>query len=345
MSDAVIDPGDWVAALPYALGFYPDESLLIASVTDNTSTMQPPPDFVLAIGLPLSVGIDMLCAQLTLSLTNYGARMAVVIVVGATTDTPEPELPHRQLVNEIVAAATNAGVSIARQIWVPRVQAGIQWHSYDNPHCCGRVPDPTTTVLAAMSTVLGEITYPSRNDLVATLAPVADTILAHRASLLYEAEDERLRMEQDTAGDDLCLVDTAIDRAVEGILPDTDDELIALALALQDHRVRDAVLCPDEPTGAEAAERLWTTLTRGTPAPHRAEPACLLAFAAYVRGDGTLAGIALDQAEAANPDHRLTGLLRGALLTGRSPEQMHTAGLHAATRSRQMIGPPHTPAP
>ena len=61
---------------------------------------------------------------------------------------------------------------------------------------------------------------------------------------------------------------------------------------------------------------------RETPDPEAAEPAALLAACALLRGDGALAGIALDQAEQAWPGHRLTGLLRAAWQAGMSPDQV-----------------------
>lgn len=81
-----------------------------------------------------------------------------------------------------------------------------------------------------------------------------------------------------------------------------------------------------DPMLAEAAERLWTVLVRGAPAPGRAEPASLLAFSAYQRGDGVLTGVALDNAEAADPEHRLTGMLRSLLALALPPDRIrHTA--------------------
>ena len=48
----------------------------------------------------------------------------------------------------------------------------------------------------------------------------------------------------------------------------------------------------------------------------------LLAFSAYVRGDGPLAGIALSEALRCNPAHRMAGMLDKALQSGMRPEQI-----------------------
>ncbi len=124
-----------------------------------------------------------------------------------------------------------------------------------------------------------------------------------------------------------------------------DEDVIRLASALADHRVRDTCLDFDRLPDVAAAERLWTALARATPAPERAEPACLLAFSAYARGDGVLAGIALTQAEKADPGHRLSGLLRSALALGLAPHKIRVAGIRAATFARQALNRDLAPTP
>ena len=114
--------------------------------------------------------------------------------------------------------------------------------------------------------------------------------------------------------------------------------VVALALALADPLVRDAALVRCAAPGAESAEQLWAALTRETPDPEAAEPAALLAACALLRGDGALAGIALDRAEQAWPGHRLTGLLRAAWQAGMAPDQvrecLRSAPLPPAARAR-----------
>ncbi len=109
------------------------------------------------------------------------------------------------------------------------------------------------------------------------------------------------------------------------------DSIVAeVASALCDHRVRDACLPWCSGPGAVAAERLWLALVRATPAPERAEPAALLALTAYLRGDGALAGVALDAALQACPEHSLSGLLRAALDGGLPPELLRGVAADAA---------------
>jgi hypothetical protein len=76
--------------------------------------------------------------------------------------------------------------------------------------------------------------------------------------------------------------------------------------------------------GREAgrAESLWALLARTLPDPWRSEALVLLAFSAYARGDGPLAGVSLDAALRSDPDHRMAGMLDQALQSGMGPDRI-----------------------
>ncbi|MDT5148076.1 MAG: hypothetical protein QOC58_2721, partial [Mycobacterium sp.] len=67
---------------------------------------------------------------------------------------------------------------------------------------------------------------------------------------------------------------------------------------------------------------LWALLARTLPPPWRVEALVLLAFSAYARGDGPLAGVALEAALRCEPDHRMAGMLDTALQSGIGPERI-----------------------
>jgi hypothetical protein len=134
------------------------------------------------------------------------------------------------------------------------------------------------------------------------------------------------------------VVDTALADTAAGRLHLDDGRVLALAVALGNPLIRDAALARSAGPDAESAEQLWAALTRETPDPEAAEPAVLLAACALLRGDGALAGIALDRAEQAWPGHRLAGLLRAAWRAGMRPEQVRecvrTAPIPPAVNAR-----------
>ena len=73
-----------------------------------------------------------------------------------------------------------------------------------------------------------------------------------------------------------------------------DAEVAALASALTDVAVRDTLYALAVGAAAGQAETLWALLARTLPEPWRLEALVLLAFSAYARGDGPLAGLSLE---------------------------------------------------
>ena len=75
-----------------------------------------------------------------------------------------------------------------------------------------------------------------------------------------------------------------------------------LACALTDPQVRDTLYALAVGDDAGQAEALWALLARTLPVPWRVEALVLLAFSAYVRGDGPLAGVSLEAALRCDPE-------------------------------------------
>ncbi|HEX2299818.1 MAG TPA: DUF4192 family protein, partial [Pseudonocardiaceae bacterium] len=73
--------------------------------------------------------------------------------------------------------------------------------------------------------------------------------------------------------------------------------------------------------------------------------AALLALTAYLRGDGALAGLALDAAQQASPDHSLSALLRSALEGGLPPEILRTVAADATAALRRRSRRARRPRP
>ncbi len=114
-----------------------------------------------------------------------------------------------------------------------------------------------------------------------------------------------------------------------------DDILARLARALTDTRVRDTLYALAVGENAGQAEALWAELSRTLPEPWRVEALVLLAFSAYARGDGPLAGVSLDAALRCDATHRMAGMLDTALQSGMRPEQIRelaTTGYRLADR-------------
>jgi hypothetical protein len=92
--------------------------------------------------------------------------------------------------------------------------------------------------------------------------------------------------------------------------------------ALTHPQVRDIAVAFAVTGAAGASELLWSRLTRATPCPHVTHPATLLGLVTYLRGNGVLAGMALDIALDADPSNKLAALIRACLHQGVAPQQI-----------------------
>lgn len=352
------DPGQLLAALGHLIGFQPANSVVFIGHRPTKPTTI---GGVLRADLPLPEHEAAQAEQLATRLvTMSDAFAATVIIIGKHANAagqPWARLPHAafvQLCGEALEAA--GGLRVLHALWVPEIAADARWACYQDEDCSGTLPDPYSTVAAATMAARGNVTFANRDDVVALLRPDDPEIVAHRESLLEGALDEledRLIEEVDAcAGDSTdttragyaqaghtrneltttdgrgrraAAVSAALRKVRAGQHILDDAEYAELGLALCDIRVRDACLATASPPGSDmamAAEQLWITLTRGLPEPERAEPACLLGYSAYLRGEGALAGMALEAALNADPGHVLAGLLLHGLMSGLPPENL-----------------------
>lgn len=304
----VTDPGNLIAAIPHLLGFYPTDSIVVIVLRDGSV------DCTLRTDCPADPArYRAIAAQLAHREVRspQGAR-AVVVVVG----TP---VHHHDLTHHLREEFTTAGMPVLL-FGVPRIARGAPWFDYGDAERTGVLPDPTVSELAVRAVAKGLVTQPSRDALVAQTAPDSDDVLVRRAALL-DADRERLD-NQWLTDDRTDPIHRGIERITNGDERFSDTDIVTACHALTMPGVRDACLSLPDGPHAEAAETLWLILTRTCPPPESAEPAALLAFSAYSRGDGALAAVALDRALTANPRYSLARLLRHALDRGIPPRQM-----------------------
>lgn len=323
-------PGELIASIPTLLGFHPVDSLVVLGQRGPRATEL---RLVLRSDLPPPHQFQDLVDQLVLPLVQHGATGVTMVVVGGEGRSPNDTLPQQELMAHCDAAFTADRMPVVHQLWTPDTRAGSRWHCYDDADCTGLLPEPDHTELAVAAAELGLTVYRSRDDVAAVLDPDPPDVLARRSDLLTRAS-ETTEPGSDPPADGLATVLSAIEAAGTGPPDLADEDVIRLIRALSDHAVRDVCLDFDNLPDVLAAERLWIALARATPPPERAEPAGVLAFSAYARGDGVLAGIALRNAEQANPGHALCKLIRGALDVALPPDLLRRAGRRAADAAR-----------
>lgn len=102
-----------------------------------------------------------------------------------------------------------------------------------------------------------------------------------------------------------------------GRVAETDD-LASLLLALRDDTLARHAWTGLQRSAAPAHVELWSDVVRRSPDRLVAQPAAVLALAAWLAGDGALAWCAVDRCLGVDPEHPL-GLLVSAILTEAVP--------------------------
>jgi Domain of unknown function (DUF4192) len=331
----VRSPADLLAVVPYLLGFYPSDSVVVVALHKRQLVFAARADLPPA-GAP---------AKEIAGAVDYLAAMVAHQEVSATTVIGYgPAAPVDAVVPLVRDALTAHRIEITE---VLRAHDGRFW-SYlcDNPDCCppeGTAYDPTTSPVAAAATYAGQTALPDRAALVRQVAPIGGltresmrqaTLRAeHRlATLLDEApvEDVLGGRALRTAGQ--AAIASAFDLARAGGRP-TDDEVAWLSLLLTHIDVRDAAwqqVGPDE-----WQVELWSDVARRAEPDLVPAPASLLAFAAWRIGHGALANVALDRALREDPTYSMARLLRDALDGGVPPSALDTWPVVRSTAPRQ----------
>ncbi|MGY4651925.1 DUF4192 domain-containing protein [Mycobacterium sp. URHB0021] len=310
-------PGVLIAALPAVLGFVPEKSLVL--VTVDRGEMECVMRVDLSDALADSVGQ---IADVAAAASPDAAIAVIVDDDGAACRMCNDD--YRQLAGALTTALAGYGIELLAAHVVDRVAEGGRWHCADGCGSSGMVDDPSASPLAMAAVLEGRRLYARR----AELQEVIDLADSARSAAL--ATTIRRGTQRGRSGDDRS--EAAARRDIHGAIAAatrvsrgealTDTELARLARSLTDTRVRDTLYALAVGQTADAAEALWATLARTLPEPWRVEALVLLAFSAYARGDGPLAGVALEAALRCDPAHRMAGMLDSALQSGMRPEKI-----------------------
>jgi len=311
-------PGALIAALPAVLGFVPEKSLVLAVLENGRMGA--------VMRADLSAGLVDNIGRLAEVAASSGAENVVAVIVDADgAFCPLCSEDHRRLSEALSESLRAHGVDVFAVHVVDRVEAGGTWRCIDGCESGGSVEDPGASPLAAAAVLDGRRLYARRADLHAVVA-VTDPVRS--ASLVEPITSQADRRDADWQADpngrgrrDVQSVIDLAGRVRDGFEPG-EHELATVACGLTDIAVRDTLYALAVGSQAAAAETLWALLSRTLPEPWRVEALVLLAFSAYARGDGPLAGIALEAALRSDPDHRMAGMLDVALQSGMHPEQI-----------------------
>jgi hypothetical protein len=229
------------------------------------------------------------------------------------------------------------GAVARRGLQVPdalRTADGRYW-SYvcGNVDCCppeGVEFDPAASPAAVAATVAGRIVLPDRAAFEAQLAPIgglsrrsiieagrraADRLLDLVADAADEPAAEQIMLTAGRAG-----IDEAIARYADGGRLD-DDEVAWLSVLLVSTPVRDIAYerALEGPEVVATHWRLWLDLMRRVEADLLPAPGTLFAIAAWRKGEGPLARLAIERVLDEDPFYHLAELIHHALSAGLAP--------------------------
>lgn len=323
-------PAALIAALPAALGFIPEDSLTVVTIDGD--------ELGCVMRVDLVPGLVGSTAHLAEVVAAAGHDDAVAVIVD------ERGADHEALAEDLTAAMHDQGIELLAVLMVDRIAADGRWSCVCGCGAGGVIDDPQSSPLAAAAVLDGRRLYRRRSEVQQVIA-VTDTVRRARlAGALPRPDAVAL-----SAGAARDAVQSAMALAVRvGAGEDpADADLVAVARAWADPRVRDSLYALAVGAGSAEAEALWAMLARLLPEPWRVEALTLLAFSAYARGDGPLAGIALEVAVSIDPAHRMADMLNRALQSGMRPEQIReiarsgyqtAAGLGLTLPPRRVFG-------
>jgi len=311
-------PGTLIAALPAVLGFVPERSLVLVSLSDG--------QLGAVLRADLSDDLTDRLGHVAEVAAAAGPEAAIAVIVDAEgAHCPSCNEDYRQLCATLRETLARHDIDLWAAHVVDRVAVGGRWYCADGCGSGGPVDDPSASPLAAAAVLDGRRLYPRRADLQAVIA-VDDPARAAEltGAVTQQAARRRVAHRADAAGCCRRDVENAMAAAsrVAGGQALSTAELAELGCALSDVQVRDTLcaLAVGETSGE--AESLWALLARSLPVPARVEALVLLAFSAYARGDGPLAGVSLEAALRCHPEHRMAGMLDTALQSGMGPERI-----------------------
>ncbi len=338
------------------LGFMPERSLVVTVLradpegTDqerdsmSESTMRSGPGCAATVDVVARVDMDGSGRAATAEVVDRVARLcvqrraaaAIALIVDDRATVPGRRhrgvrsRQHGNLIAALEHRLEAEGVPLAGAWAVRGIGAEQAWWSVMPPARRGIQPDPAASLVTVRQVLEGRPMRGSRDELTALVA--VDAELRERVSSRIEraGADAAGRLagalrcgdlERFTRGA-LRRVVAGIGAAGTGALLEPGD-LAEVAVALRDPAVRDIMFALTEDPHAHAAEALWLQLTRALPDADRADAAALLAYHAYARGDGPLAGVALEVALGCDPAHRVATLLDVGLQSGMRPGRLH----------------------
>jgi hypothetical protein len=301
-------PEDVLAKIPFLVGFHPEESLVTLTFDEDRE-------------LTLTARADLPNPDLTpQELRATGDRLACLVfgrevrycLLVAYTASRERATPA---LRAAVAAFAAVDVTVLDTI----VADGHRWWSdaCADFSCCppeGKPYDLASHPLTARSIYRGEVALAGQEEFRRTVAPPSGA-----ARVAAEQALARVVSAGPVGPAGAGVAAGLFARAGEGDRL-SDDEVARVAVEVGDVAVRDEFWSQITRESADRHVAFWSEVVRRTLPPHDVAPAALLAFAAWLQGQGALARCALERVHACDPDYSMARLIEQVLRCGIPPE-------------------------
>ena len=304
-------PHDLLAAIPFLIGYHPENSLVLVALKDDSVGM------AMRVDMPTDIALESY--DLLASHFQREAADAALIVAYVDSETdPEPVLINTS------AALLRAGISIKESLIVSdgRYRSMLCHDSECCPSLGSPIPDIDSSRIAAEHVIAGHpMPFANVSGLVQSIAALPSAMeeswQSEVRTFWIESDSENLiDLQRDGA---TAVIDLAGEYA-QGRGAE-DRELVARVIGrISDIQVRDYALGSHNEETADAYWQMWRELLLIAPRGFVAPIASIFAALAYERGEGALAHKALDRALADDERYSLALLLRRVFTAGWPPQ-------------------------
>ena len=305
-------PHDLLAAIPFLIGYHPQDSLVLVALKDEAVGM------AMRVDIPVGVsaeGYDLLASHF---LRDGADGAFIVAYVGAGAVDPENVLINTS------AALVRAGIDIKESLIVRNNRFRSMICS--DLTCCppegSVIPDLGSSRIAAEHVIAGHpMPFENVDGLVQSIAALPssfESVWADEVQAFWVSSDseEIQELQRDGA---TAIIDL-VGEYREGRGAEDSDLAARVIGRLSDIQVRDFALGSHTDESADYYWAMWRDLLRIAPRGFVAPIACLFAAMAYERGEGALAHKGLDRGLGDDDQYSLAHLLRRVFTAGWPPQ-------------------------
>ena len=304
-------PHDLLAAIPFLIGYHPENSLVLVALKDDNVGM------AMRVDMPTDIAPE----SYDLLASHFQREAADAALIVAYVDSQRD--PEAVLINTS-AALLRAGISIKESLIVSdgRYRSMLCHDSECCPPLGSPIPDIDSSRIAAEHVIAGHpMPFANVSGLVQSIAALPSAMQESwqsevRAFWIESDSESLLDLQRDGA---TAVIDLASEYA-QGRGAE-DRELAARVIGrISDIQVRDYALGSHNDETADAYWQMWRELLLIAPRGFVAPIASIFAALAYERGEGALAHKALDRALADDERYSLALLLRRVFTAGWPPQ-------------------------